>query len=350
MVTLHYPHPRRGARGIQRYTMALRESLEELGEPVRLSVMRTLELRLGRRAFGGLLSQRVQMAVWPMGRRLLHSTHVYSAHPRADVATVQDCFPEVYRAELGRTAFEEALWRRNLARLVHRGTWFVFSTDTVRQTFLRLHPEVDAERTAVTPYGIDSKFAPGTGPRHLAYRDGEFNILAVSDLNPRKRLDWLLAAVADLEGVRVVHAGTQKVDRPAWQVQADRERPLAQALGDRFVRLGSVPDDELARLYQGADLFVMTSLDEGFGFPPLEALACGTPVLTLDGPVFREVLRDQASYYRDAEALPAAIETMRSPVTQAQRRKRHDWIRANYTWRKTAQRTQQVYRNVEAAR
>jgi glycosyltransferase involved in cell wall biosynthesis len=347
-VLVQHPASTGTPSGIGRYSLELAAALEALGEPVRRRPVRRLELRIGHRGFGGLALTRLQLAATrPRRGELLHATHLYMMQPRADVVTVHDTFPETYRSELGRTAVEDRLLRATLGRYVARGTLFVMDSAATRDSFLALHPEVDPDRTHVVHLGVEPAFrpAPPGAPPHPAYRAGALNVLCVADLNPRKRVDWLLEAAASQERpLRVVQAGSRVVQRAAWGAQRAREEPLARRLGDRFLHLGPVPHDELVRLYQGADLFVLPSLDEGFGFPPLEALRCGTPVAVPDRAVFREVLGERAAFFRDADGLAAALARFPPrPPTPAERSARSRWVARTYTWRRTAERTRAVY-------
>jgi glycosyltransferase involved in cell wall biosynthesis len=110
--------------------------------------------------------------------------------------------------------------------------------------------------------------------------------------------------------------------------------------------LGFVPDDELARLYRGAQCVLYPSLYEGFGIPVLEALACGAPVVTSAGTAMEEVADGAAVLVdpRDAEAIAAGI-------TEAIQRRdelgRRGIERARaYSWDAAAEATAGVYREL----
>jgi glycosyltransferase involved in cell wall biosynthesis len=108
------------------------------------------------------------------------------------------------------------------------------------------------------------------------------------------------------------------------------------------VRLtGELPDEELAAVYTGAQALVFPSDDEGFGLPPVEALACGTPVAAADVPALREVLHGRAILrpVDDLDGLLRAAETARRPAPPPPR----------WSWEDAAERTWQVYEQVSRA-
>ena len=124
---------------------------------------------------------------------------------------------------------------------------------------------VPAARIRVVPHGVDPVFGPD-GPR----ADGDY-VLAVATLEPRKNLERVVDAAREA-GVelRVVGArGWGGVEVDGW--------------------VGEIPDAELAALYRGARCVLYPSLYEGFGLPVLEAMACGTPVVTSVGTAMEEV-------------------------------------------------------------
>ena len=146
--------------------------------------------------------------------------------------------------------------------------------------------DVPVERIRVVPNGVDPVFTTG-GPAG----DGEY-VLAVGTLEPRKNLAGAVEA-ARLAGVELRVAGAAGwggVAVPGW--------------------VGEPSDDELARLMRGARCLVYPSLYEGFGLPVLEAMACGTPVVTSRGGATEEVAGGAAVLVdpRDPASIAAGID------------------------------------------
>ena len=109
---------------------------------------------------------------------------------------------------------------------------------------------------------------------------------------------------------------------------------------------GYVPDADLAALYSLADVFVFPSWLEGFGLPPLEALACGTPVVSSNRPAMPEVLGDAVLYAdpRDPTAWADAVERLPGDTALRQTLVGCGLERAGrYSWRRAAVETLAVY-------
>ncbi|HUR25293.1 MAG TPA: glycosyltransferase [Candidatus Thermoplasmatota archaeon] len=357
MVTLHSLDAK-AAAGVTRYARELAEALRLAGEPVQELRIRPYELSLGQRRVGGFLSMKAQGLVRPLLKRgVLHSTFHYAAHPRCDVATVHDLFPETRSEELGFAAVEVAAMRRTTARLLRRKVRLVCDSEATRSTFMSLYPDADPRLLHVVMPGISGRFRPPPLDRprpHPAFRPDRFNVLCVADLNPRKRFDWLLQAVLAVgdPAVQLLHAGPDTVRRPPWAQQKDLESPLEATLGSRLTRLGRLDDADLVAAYQSADLLVLPTLDEGFGFPPLEALGCGTPVAVTDLPVFRETLPGQGDRFSDAASLAKVLReaVARGTPTPSQRAARNEWVKEQHSWDNAARTLRDLYRGRLASR
>jgi glycosyltransferase involved in cell wall biosynthesis len=172
---------------------------------------------------------------------------------------------------------------------------------------------VPPAKIRVVPNGVESVFTPD-GPR----AEGEY-VLAVGTLEPRKNLARIAAAV-DGE-LRVVGGrGWGGVELPS-----------------NVVWLGSVDDEELARLYRGARCLVYASLYEGFGLPVAEALGCGCPVVTTAGSTMEELAGKDATYVAATN-----VESIRDGIARAFRPE----PRRVATWQDVAGATRVVYEEV----
>lgn len=352
MVILHAPAS--GGGGITRYSRELAEALTGAGERVREVRIRPWRLRLGGREVGGFLSVRAQSWVRPLVKEdVLHSTFHYAAHPRCDVATVHDLFQETMAAELGVGAAEVARMRQALQRLARRRVQLVCDSEATRRAVLDHGVGVRDEDAHLVYPGIHERFSPGVPPAQGPHADREqAMVLCVADLNPRKRLDWLLEAAVRIDdpGLRICWVGSQHQQRPAWARLAQRVEALAASLGSRLEVLGQVPEARLIEMYRSARLVVLPSADEGFGYPPLEALACGTPVAVSDRPVFRETLGDEATRFAEVDGLVQAIRkaVASKPPTDQERQRRHEWVMQRYGWKLSAAAVRSIYAGIRA--
>ncbi|MCZ7569698.1 MAG: glycosyltransferase family 4 protein [Ardenticatenaceae bacterium] len=170
-------------------------------------------------------------------------------------------------------------------------------------------------------------------------------ILYVGTIEPRKNLVRLVRAFAHLRAEgrceRLVLAGALGWDYAPLFAEIER-----LGLGDAVIHLGFVPQDELVVLYNGAAVFVFPSLYEGFGLPPLEAMACGTPVITSTTSACAELATDAALLVDPTDEL-AIAEALRQVLTDsdlaADLRQRGLARVAAFSWEQTAEQTLAVY-------
>jgi glycosyltransferase involved in cell wall biosynthesis len=119
-------------------------------------------------------------------------------------------------------------------------------------------------------------------------------LLYVGSIEPKKNVHRLIEAYAALRRDYGLPHRLVIVGRPLWLAEPILRLPTDLGLGDHVRFTGPVPEDDLAALYSGADAFAFLGMYEGFGYPPLEALACGVPVLAASRTSLPEVLGDAA--------------------------------------------------------
>jgi glycosyltransferase involved in cell wall biosynthesis len=221
---------------------------------------------------------------------------------------------------------------------------------------IRRHTGVAAERISVIPLGYDSEafrpappLAGGEDPGHeqgeAASRDASPYLLHVGQAYPHKNLRRLIEAFAVLApqhpGLRLLLAGKPH-PRQTPQLRAlVAERGLVDRVEFRpYVPFAALPD-----LYRGALALVYPSLWEGFGLPVLEAMACGTPVLTSRGSGTEEAAGEAALLIDplDQSALEAALRRLvQEPLLRRRLRQRGLQQAGGFSWMRTAAATRQL--------
>jgi glycosyltransferase involved in cell wall biosynthesis len=205
--------------------------------------------------------------------------------------------------------------------------------------------DLDPERVVVTYYGVDERFAPGPRPETLLERLGVGDspyLLTVGKLQPRKNVEAAIRAVERLRhDHRLVIAGAR-----GWRDAELLELVRASPAAERIHLAGLLSDDDLVGLYRGAAVFVFPSLHEGFGFPPLEAMACGTPVVCSDRTSLPEVVGDAGLLVDpdDDAALAAAVALVLEEPGRAEDLRRRALERAaGFTWERCVDATVAAY-------
>jgi glycosyltransferase involved in cell wall biosynthesis len=220
-------------------------------------------------------------------------------------------------------------------------------------TQLIRHFGIDQTKVQVIRHGIDTDvFYPDATPRGELARPEVRTILFVGPLTARKNVPLLIHAFVHLSrSVRKVQLVL--VGRGPLEAQVDRLARSPQLRG-RLIRLERVSDARLRGLYSSADVFVSASLDEGFGFAAVEAMACKTPVVALDTPVNREIVGDSGILLPDATAATFADAIQRvlqdAALADDLGERGRARVEAAYSWSVAAERYERLYRQLIEAK
>jgi glycosyltransferase involved in cell wall biosynthesis len=261
---------------------------------------------------------------WEMATRppdlLFVPAHVLPLiHPRKSVVTIHDLgylyYPEAH------TPFQNAYLRWS-TRFNARAAARVLADSQATSDDLVRHYHIPADKIVVVYPGRDESLAPVTDPAALSAVRARYGLtgpylIHVGTLQPRKNLIRLLRAfaslLADIELPPPFLGGLQLVitGKKGWlynDLLAEIQK-LDLAAEGRVVLTGYVPDADLPALLSGALAFVFPSLYEGFGFPVIEAMSCGTPVVCSNASSLPEVAGDAALLVDplDVTALAAAL-------------------------------------------
>jgi glycosyltransferase involved in cell wall biosynthesis len=272
--------------------------------------------------------------------------------PCRSIVTIHDCIHLMFPQYLpNRLAYIYA--RASLAAAAARASRILTVSETSKSDILR-YCNVPADRIIVIPNAIDDRLATPPSPddmqrtRERYQLDGPF-ALYVGNIKPHKNLERLIEAFHLVRGegfeqLKLLIIGDQISKFPRLRRAVDRYKLHKHV---RF--LGFVGDDTLAALYRLATVFVFPSLYEGFGLPPLEAMASGTPVVTSDVSSLPEVVGDAAVLVDPYSAKSIADGIQRVLVDpdlrETLRRRGLERARA-FSWEASVRRTLDVYREV----
>ncbi len=210
---------------------------------------------------------------------------------------------------------------------------------------------VAADKISVVPPGVGPEFRPVRDTVQLnavreRYRLPQWFILFVGTIEPRKNLARLIAAYGQLRRQTGLPHALVLAGGQGWLSQGIYEQVAKEGLSEHVLFPGFVADEHLPALYTLADLFAFPSLYEGFGIPPLEAMACGTPVVTSNNSSLPEAT-GSAALLVDAEDMEGLADAMARVLGDAALRARLSDLgraqAARFTWRSAAETLLQAY-------
>jgi alpha-1,3-rhamnosyl/mannosyltransferase len=267
------------------------------------------------------------------------------------VVTVHDLsvfrFPETHPAE------RVAAFERDFRTTVDTSDHLITDCETIREEVISF-TGLPRNRVTAVPLGVSSAFRPQTAgkPNPLLAQlglPGNGYGLTVSSLEPRKRIDRLLIAWRSLPLALRRRHPLVIAGAAGWRNEA-LHSAIENARDEGWVvPLGFVPEEQLPQLYAGASLFIYPSVYEGFGLPPVEAMASGVPALVAGGSCLAEVTRGAAMLVDpdDTDAFVQSIvraledeEWRRSAISSGIQ------VAAGYTWEACVDKTVDVYQRV----
>lgn len=244
-------------------------------------------------------------------------------------------------------------WRLQIPIAARKSSFIITDSEHARQEIMadfHVAPErIKAIMLGFNPAMLERREPSVAATVRAKYGLPQGYILYVGTIQPRKNIDTLIEAYHRLIQLRKGMPKLVIVGRKGWLYDKLFSRIAELGLVDEVIFTGFVPDEELPHIYDGARLFAYLSFFEGFGLPPLEAMACGIPVVTSDTTSLPEVAGDAGISVppADVDKVTAAIATLLDDAGYAELLGKRGRERARlFSWEAAARETLEIYRKV----
>lgn len=262
-------------------------------------------------------------------------------------AVIKD-FPETVRFKT------KLMLRLTLKSSIRRADRIITISQFSKQQIIK-HFGVPAERIDIVPCGVNfDVFRPDYDNKLISDAKSKYGIngdyiLYLGTLEPRKNIERIIEAYSVMLSRTEAPPLLVLAGGKGWLYESIFEKVKTLGLEDRVVFTGYVPDGDVPLLMKGAMIFCFPSIYEGFGMPPLEAMACGTPVLTSNSTALPEVVGDaaiQADPYSVEEIAEGMIKLTES--SELRRRLSEKGLEQcrRFTWEKSAAEMLDVYKRL----
>jgi glycosyltransferase involved in cell wall biosynthesis len=248
-------------------------------------------------------------------------------------------------------------FRKILESINYEKDWIVCNSEYTKQEFCE-YTRMSPERVFVTPLAADNHFQPvnelnciAEARRRFKVPEGDYFLCLASQLEPRKNLSHLIRCFIRLItenptiDINLVLVGTNRYKRTELE---SISQDILQ-FQNRVIFTGYVQDEDLSILYSDATAFIFPSLYEGFGLPILEAMQCGTPVITSNSTSLPEVAGDAAILVdpKDEDTLCQAMLNLLSEPDLRKQLSQKGLERAKqFSWAKCAAETVEIYEKI----
>ena len=268
------------------------------------------------------------------------------------IVTIHDCIHLMFPQYLpNRAAFlyaKASMW--SAARRSHR---ILTVSEASKRDIIRFF-NIPAEKIVVVYNAIDERFGITPSDEAIArvrerYQLDHRFVLYVGNIKPHKNLVRLVEAFDQLRARGFDDLTLLIIGDEISKLPALRRAVHSHKLHKHVRFLGYLPDETLAVLYRLADVFVFPSLYEGFGLPPLEAMACGAPVVTSNVSSLPEVTGDAAVLvdpYDAASIADGTAQVLSDPALREKMRAKGIARARQFSWERSVSRTREIYLEV----
>lgn len=279
--------------GTKTYVNNVFKGLTGAGIDFNRIMIRKREVSIGGKPFFGFLSQYANAIFKSANTPVVHALSPDAIIKGTNIVTVHDIIPLVRKDIYYKNLYDRVAFSKSIDRVLNVGT-LLLSTEIGKKELVE-NLDVDERRLKVLHHSIDHDvFFPSE--RNPYGQNENIKVLMVSDFNPRKRIDVAIRALKGKAGIDFYHIGPAN----AWERKRTEAVNLSAGANNIHL-LGDIPTAELRDYITHADIFLYLTEAEGFGLPPIEAMACGTNVMVSDIDVFHETLREKANFTKISE-------------------------------------------------
>ena len=271
--------------------------------------------------------------------------------PSKKIVTIHDLIPYIMPETVGKGYMLKFL--NDVPRIIQNADAILTVSEWSKKDILKFFP-IEESKIHVTPLAADIKYRPLDKERCKSFSSLNYNIkkpfiLYIGGFSPRKNVKALIFAFSKIykslpKQYNLVVVGANKDERDYLDVLSkDLE------LSSSIIFTGFVPEEHLPMLYNACDVFAYPSLYEGFGLPPLEAMSCGTPVITSNITSIPEVVGNAGMLINpyDAASLSSSLEELLNDESLRDIYSKKGIERSKqFNWMKTSKKTLEVYESL----
>lgn len=265
------------------------------------------------------------------------------------IVTIHDLITRIFPYKF---SFKHRLIQNSLLSLVLRKADKVIAVSrSTKQDLLRFYPQCE-EKIKVIYEGVEPHFYPRSAQEvqrvRRKYRIDQNYFLFLGTLEPRKNIGRVVESFIRFKQETPAELKLVITGRKGWLYKGILEQIRRSPYSQDLLFTDFVEDEDLPALYSGAEVFLYPSLYEGFGLPLLEAMACGAPVITSNGSSLRELAEGSALLVDPwkEDQLIQAMERMKDSRIKSQLKKRGLERVKEFSWRKTAEETLKLYKEI----